>query len=334
MRKSLFKHLTDRGIQVGALVTNPSVPVYKCLPQNTASCTLSLFCSIPTTSIRAAEVKLCVSVCGWETLLLQKRCRHWHVLCARVGFQVYIWVLNEEEDFQRAFDLGATGIMTDFPSRLKDFMDRRGISKLEWREKMCRRPARPRCNVVFWSCVLSLLLRCSVHTLYSHPVFPVTKYNCFFYFWPGELFLVSVRRRYCFETVCSIPTFHFDVLVTCAEEDALINSYQKVYNHLIWFIIFIDHRDWRDLQWRTSAMRHQNVSSAALAEMGCIISWNLKFTGLHYSVTEESILHKILSVLFKISLLYWRPINHLGNVWVKHYSCVNLKIITRILSRM
>lgn len=174
MRKSLFKHLTDRGIQVGALVTNPSVPVYKCLPQNTASCTLSLFCSIPTTSIRAAEVKLCVSVCGWEKLLLQKRCRHWHVLCARVWFQVYIWVLNEEEDFQRAFDLGATGIMTDFPSRLKDFMDRRGISKLEWREKMCRRPGRPRCNVVFWSCVLSLLLRCSVHTLYSHPVFPVT----------------------------------------------------------------------------------------------------------------------------------------------------------------
>lgn len=45
-------------------------------------------------------------------------------------FQVYIWVLNDDEDFQRAFDLGATGVMTDFPSRLKDFMDRNGISKL------------------------------------------------------------------------------------------------------------------------------------------------------------------------------------------------------------
>uniref|UniRef100_A0AAQ5XB85 GP-PDE domain-containing protein n=1 Tax=Amphiprion ocellaris TaxID=80972 RepID=A0AAQ5XB85_AMPOC len=47
------------------------------------------------------------------------------------GIQVYIWVLNDDEDFQRAFDLGATGVMTDFPTRLKDFMDRNGISKPE-----------------------------------------------------------------------------------------------------------------------------------------------------------------------------------------------------------
>uniref|UniRef100_A0A665T5H6 GP-PDE domain-containing protein n=1 Tax=Echeneis naucrates TaxID=173247 RepID=A0A665T5H6_ECHNA len=47
------------------------------------------------------------------------------------GIQVYIWVLNDDEDFQRAFDLGATGVMTDFPTRLKDFMDRNGISKLQ-----------------------------------------------------------------------------------------------------------------------------------------------------------------------------------------------------------
>ncbi|KAM3615845.1 uncharacterized protein V6R79_008639 [Siganus canaliculatus] len=45
------------------------------------------------------------------------------------GIQVYIWVLNDDEDFQRAFDLGATGVMTDFPTRLKDFMDRNDISK-------------------------------------------------------------------------------------------------------------------------------------------------------------------------------------------------------------
>uniref|UniRef100_H3CDY3 Glycerophosphodiester phosphodiesterase domain containing 1 n=1 Tax=Tetraodon nigroviridis TaxID=99883 RepID=H3CDY3_TETNG len=47
------------------------------------------------------------------------------------GIQVYVWVLNDEEDFRRAFDLGATGVMTDFPSRLKDFMDQNGISRLE-----------------------------------------------------------------------------------------------------------------------------------------------------------------------------------------------------------
>uniref|UniRef100_A0A672HTC9 GP-PDE domain-containing protein n=1 Tax=Salarias fasciatus TaxID=181472 RepID=A0A672HTC9_SALFA len=46
-----------------------------------------------------------------------------------ITWVVYVWVLNDEEDFQRAFDLGATGVMTDFPTRLKDFMDRNGISK-------------------------------------------------------------------------------------------------------------------------------------------------------------------------------------------------------------
>lgn len=61
-----------------------------------------------------------------DTLLMRKAL--FQHLTAR-GIQVYIWVLNDEEDFQRAFDLGATGVMTDFPTRLKDFMDRNGISK-------------------------------------------------------------------------------------------------------------------------------------------------------------------------------------------------------------
>lgn len=37
--------------------------------------------------------------------------------------QVYLWVLNDEEDFKRAFDLGATGVMTDYPTKLKEFME-------------------------------------------------------------------------------------------------------------------------------------------------------------------------------------------------------------------
>lgn len=63
-----------------------------------------------------------------DTLLMRKAL--FNHLNAR-GIQVYIWVLNEEEDFQRAFDLGATGVMTDFPTRLRDFMDKNGISKLK-----------------------------------------------------------------------------------------------------------------------------------------------------------------------------------------------------------
>ncbi|XP_019400857.1 PREDICTED: glycerophosphodiester phosphodiesterase domain-containing protein 1 [Crocodylus porosus] len=38
------------------------------------------------------------------------------------GIQVYIWVLNEEQEYKRAFDLGATGVMTDYPTRLKEFL--------------------------------------------------------------------------------------------------------------------------------------------------------------------------------------------------------------------
>ncbi|XP_018101724.1 lysophospholipase D GDPD1 isoform X1 [Xenopus laevis] len=38
------------------------------------------------------------------------------------GIQVYIWVLNNEGEYKRAIDLGATGIMTDYPTKLKEFL--------------------------------------------------------------------------------------------------------------------------------------------------------------------------------------------------------------------
>lgn len=40
------------------------------------------------------------------------------------GIQVYLWVLNQESDFQRAFDYGVTGIMTDYPSKLHRFLQK------------------------------------------------------------------------------------------------------------------------------------------------------------------------------------------------------------------
>ncbi|XP_069766569.1 lysophospholipase D GDPD1 isoform X3 [Narcine bancroftii] len=54
-------------------------------------------------------------------VLLMRKCLFEH-LKAR-GVQVYIWVLNDEEDFKRAFELGATGVMTDYPTRLKTFLE-------------------------------------------------------------------------------------------------------------------------------------------------------------------------------------------------------------------
>ncbi|XP_048188917.1 lysophospholipase D GDPD3 [Perognathus longimembris pacificus] len=39
------------------------------------------------------------------------------------GVQVIFWCLNEESDFEAAFSLGATGIITDFPTALRRYLD-------------------------------------------------------------------------------------------------------------------------------------------------------------------------------------------------------------------
>ncbi|KAM4632610.1 lysophospholipase D GDPD3 [Discoglossus pictus] len=40
------------------------------------------------------------------------------------GIQVYLWVLNKDSDYQKAMDYGVTGIMTDYPSKLRSFLRR------------------------------------------------------------------------------------------------------------------------------------------------------------------------------------------------------------------
>ncbi|XP_033027809.1 lysophospholipase D GDPD1 [Lacerta agilis] len=57
----------------------------------------------------------------WLTDALLMRKALFDHLTAR-GIQVYIWVLNEDKEYQRAFDLGATGVMTDYPTKLKNFL--------------------------------------------------------------------------------------------------------------------------------------------------------------------------------------------------------------------
>lgn len=44
------------------------------------------------------------------------------------GIQTYIWVLNNEDEFERAYHCGATGIMTDYPSKLKLFQLSQGMA--------------------------------------------------------------------------------------------------------------------------------------------------------------------------------------------------------------
>lgn len=55
------------------------------------------------------------------SVLLMRPCLFTH-LRAR-GIHVYFWVLNKDEEFKKAFDLGATGVMTDYPTRLKLFLE-------------------------------------------------------------------------------------------------------------------------------------------------------------------------------------------------------------------
>ncbi|CAK7304525.1 Lysophospholipase D GDPD3 [Vulpes lagopus] len=39
------------------------------------------------------------------------------------GVQVIFWCLNEESDFEAAYSLGATGVMTDYPTALRHYLD-------------------------------------------------------------------------------------------------------------------------------------------------------------------------------------------------------------------
>ncbi|XP_044512983.1 lysophospholipase D GDPD3 [Gracilinanus agilis] len=39
------------------------------------------------------------------------------------GIQVVFWCLNEESDFEVAYGLGATGVMTDYPTALRHYLD-------------------------------------------------------------------------------------------------------------------------------------------------------------------------------------------------------------------
>ncbi|XP_066486470.1 lysophospholipase D GDPD3 [Tiliqua scincoides] len=39
------------------------------------------------------------------------------------GIQVILWVLNDDKDFEKAFSYGVTGVMTDYPTCLRKYLD-------------------------------------------------------------------------------------------------------------------------------------------------------------------------------------------------------------------
>eukprot|EP00116_Pleurobrachia_bachei_P012403 sb/3472665/ len=54
--------------------------------------------------------------------LLMNRVLFWHL--RRRGIKVVVFVLNREEEFLEAVGWGVDGIMTDYPTRLKEFLER------------------------------------------------------------------------------------------------------------------------------------------------------------------------------------------------------------------
>ncbi|XP_071529016.1 lysophospholipase D GDPD1-like [Panulirus ornatus] len=54
-------------------------------------------------------------------MLLIRRSLFEHL--SKRGVQTYLWVMNTEEDFRSAFETGATGVMTDYPTKLKTFLE-------------------------------------------------------------------------------------------------------------------------------------------------------------------------------------------------------------------
>jgi len=64
----------------------------------------------------------------WITKLID-----WLLMCPQLflhlqkrGVTTYLWVLNNEEQFEKAFKLGVQGVMTDYPTRLKEFLEKKG----------------------------------------------------------------------------------------------------------------------------------------------------------------------------------------------------------------
>jgi len=44
------------------------------------------------------------------------------------GIEVYLWVLNSDKEFDKALRCGASGVMTDYPTRLRSYLDRLDIA--------------------------------------------------------------------------------------------------------------------------------------------------------------------------------------------------------------
>eukprot|EP01043_Picozoa_sp_COSAG02_P053085 COSAG02_NODE_5814_length_4019_cov_2.276786_2_plen_360_part_00 len=68
--------------------------------------------------LRQAAIRGAVTAAGW---LLRSRVLFSHL--EKRGCTTQVWTYNSDAEFREAFEVGATGIMTDFPTRLRTYLD-------------------------------------------------------------------------------------------------------------------------------------------------------------------------------------------------------------------
>ncbi len=67
--------------------------------------------------------KLCVFQIPMKEMGINLATKHFVKTAHRHNFAVHYWTINDKEDMKRLIDIGADGIMTDYPHRLKEVMD-------------------------------------------------------------------------------------------------------------------------------------------------------------------------------------------------------------------
>ena len=68
--------------------------------------------------LRQAAIRCAVKAAGW---LVRSRVLFAHL--EKRGCTTQVWTYNTDAEFSEAFRAGATGIMTDFPARLRRYLD-------------------------------------------------------------------------------------------------------------------------------------------------------------------------------------------------------------------
>lgn len=70
--------------------------------------------------------KLCVFQIPMKEMGINLATKHFVKTAHRHNFAVHYWTINDTEDMKKLIDIGADGIMTDYPHRLKEVMESYG----------------------------------------------------------------------------------------------------------------------------------------------------------------------------------------------------------------